>query len=524
MEKEWLPAYLPKQRWFGAKSRQIAATAISDWGHMGDLALALVEITYAGGDRDSYFVPLAISIGAAGDAVFKNQSSAILATVMTPEGSGYLHDGMFDDEAGRDFLTLIGDAGELTMHRGKVSGLPSANFAELRGEEALEPRLGSAEQSNTSILFGNRLILKIFRRQQAGPNPDTEIGRYLTEHSGFRAIPPFGGAVEYQPAAPAGEEGMSSTLAMLQGLVPNEGDGWEWTLEELQRYFELAAVNTMPEERYPRTHVSFTELSDHPESDWTREHVGTYLDAAALLGRRTAEMHLALAQPTEDAAFSPEPMTDADLEVLRTDLSAHANAAFDALRQNLSHLPAEVEEMSGLVLSRRRRVAERLGQVGYLSPSWLRTRVHGDYHLGQVLRTRGDFVILDFEGEPARALAERRAKQSPMKDVAGMLRSFSYAAYSGLMRVLTRRPGDADRLEPWARLWEQSVCGAFLRAYRLTMKTTDRGVVPAETEAFEQLLEIYVLDKALYELMYELNNRPAWVRIPLAGILALPLR
>jgi maltose alpha-D-glucosyltransferase/alpha-amylase len=153
-----------------------------------------------------------------------------------------------------------------------------------------------------------------------------------------------------------------------------------------------------------------------------------------------------------------------------------------------------------------------------------RIRVHGDYHLGQVLRSRGDFVILDFEGEPARSLAERRARQSPMKDVAGMLRSFSYAAYSGLMRVLTRRPGDTDRLEPWARLWEQAACSAFLRVYRLSMKAAGGLLVPEDAEVFEQLLEIYVLDKALYELMYELNNRPAWVRIPLAGILALPLR
>jgi maltose alpha-D-glucosyltransferase/alpha-amylase len=235
-------------------------------------------------------------------------------------------------------------------------------------------------------------------------------------------------------------------------------------------------------------------------------------------------MHLALAQPTKDEAFAPEPMTEADLSVLRAALSEHANAAFDALRQNLSRLPAEVEEMSGLVLSRRRRVAERLGRVGDLSTSGLRTRVHGDYHLGQVLRSRGDFVILDFEGEPARSLLERRAKQSPMKDVAGMLRSFSYAAYSELMRVLTRRPGDAERLEPWARLWEQSVCSAFLHAYRLTMRAAGAVLVPTPAEAFEQLLEIYVLDKALYELMYELNNRPAWIRIPLAGILALPLR
>jgi maltose alpha-D-glucosyltransferase/alpha-amylase len=235
-------------------------------------------------------------------------------------------------------------------------------------------------------------------------------------------------------------------------------------------------------------------------------------------------MHLALGQPSSDAAFAPEPMTEADLSLLRAGLSEHANAAFDALRQNLSRLPAEVEEMSGLVLSRRRRVAERLGRVGDLSSSGLRTRVHGDYHLGQVLRSRGDFVILDFEGEPARSLVERRTKQSPMKDVAGMLRSFSYAAYSGLIRVLTRRPGDAERLEPWARRWEQAVCSAFLRTYRLTMKAAGGMMVPADTEAFEQLLEIYVLDKALYELMYELNNRPAWVRIPLAGILALPLR
>jgi maltose alpha-D-glucosyltransferase / alpha-amylase len=524
LEQEWLPAFLLKQRWFGGKSRQITTTTVSDWGKVGDHALALVEVTYGGGDRDTYFVPLAVSIGAAGEAISRSHGAAVLTAVTTPDGSGYLHDAMFDDEAGRELLALVGRSGELAMQHGTVRGLPSANFAELRGEEMLEPRRGSAEQSNTSIMFGNRLILKLFRRQQPGPNPDTEIGRYLTEHSGFRAIAPFGGEVEYQPVGRAADETAKSTFAMLQGLVPNEGDGWEWTLEELQRYFEQVSVIPMPEEHFPRSHVSLTELSEHPENDWTREYVGTYLDAAALLGRRTAEMHLALAQPTKDEAFAPEPMTEAELSVLRAALSEHANAAFDALRQNLSRLPAEVEEMSGLVLSRRRRVAERLGRVGDLSTSGLRTRVHGDYHLGQVLRSRGDFVILDFEGEPARSLMERRAKQSPMKDVAGMLRSFSYAAYSELMRVLTRRPGDADRLEPWARLWEQSVCSAFLHAYRLTMRAAGVVLVPTPAEAFEQLLEIYVLDKALYELMYELNNRPAWIRIPLAGILALPLR
>ncbi len=523
LEHEWLPAFFPKQRWFGGKSRQIVSSTVADWGLLGDHALVLVEITYAGGDRDSYFVPLAVSIGAAAENIAKTHTSAVLGPVRTPDGTGFVYDGLFDDEFGRELLSLMGNGDELTMQRGIIRALPSPNFVELRGHEMLEPHRGSAEQSNTSILFGPRLIMKLFRRQQAGPNPDVEIGRYLTEHSGFRAIAPFGGSIEYVSPVDAGS-GNSSTLAMVQTLVANEGDGWEWTLEELQRFYEQVSVITMPEEHYPRTHVSLTDLSEHSESEWVRDHLGSYLDAAALLGRRTAEMHMALGQPSSDEAFAPEPMTEQDLIQLRRALAEHAGAAFDALRQNLSRLPAEVEELSGLVLSRRRQVAERLGRADDLSSAGMRTRVHGDYHLGQVLRSRGDFVILDFEGEPARPLSERRAKQSPMKDVAGMLRSFSYAAYSGLIRVLTRRPGDADRLEPWARVWQQSVCSAFLHAYRLTMRAAESSLVPADAEAFEQLLEVFVLDKALYELVYELNNRPAWVRIPLAGIVSLPLR
>ncbi|MGI8770192.1 MAG: maltose alpha-D-glucosyltransferase, partial [Acidobacteriaceae bacterium] len=201
-------------------------------------------------------------------------------------------------------------------------------------------------------------------------------------------------------------------------------------------------------------------------------------------------------------------------------LLLHAGLAFDALKGSVSKLPEEIDELAGLVLSRRRAVAERLARFTMPQGASLRIRIHGDYHLGQVLRSKGDFVILDFEGEPARSLGERRAKQSPMKDVAGMLRSFSYAAYAGLLKATTRRPGDRSRLDPWARLWEHSVGGAFLHAYRHA--TQGSGVVPAEDESFRQLLEVYTLDKALYELVYELNNRPAWVRIPLNGILEIP--
>ncbi len=524
LEQEWLPAFLPKQRWFGGKSRQIATTAVADWGLLGCLALALIEVTYAGGDRETYFVPLSISLGTAGEAIARNAAVAVLSTLQTPDGPGTLHDALFDREAGPELLTLLGSAGQIRMQRGTLRGLPSARFADLRGAEPIEARRGSAEQSNTSLIFGSRLILKVFRRMQAGPNPDIEIGRYLTEHTGFRAIAPFGGALEYVPDGDAATAATGSALGLLQGLIANEGDGWEWSLEELQRYFEEVAVTPFPAEHQLPTQVSLTELSDQPDSEWTRERIGPYLEAAALLGRRTAEMHLALGQPTSDLAFAPEPMTQSDLDQLRLDLQEHASAAFDALRQSLSRLPSDVEEMSGLVLSRRRRVHDRLGSVATLASAGLRTRVHGDYHLGQVLRTRGDFVLLDFEGEPARPLTERRLKQSPMKDVAGMLRSFSYAAYTGLMRVLTRHPGDAERLEPWARLWESAASVSFLRAYRLTVRAADTTpLVPVSAENFESLLEIYMLDKALYELVYELNNRAAWVRIPLTGILALPL-
>ena len=206
-----------------------------------------------------------------------------------------------------------------------------------------------------------------------------------------------------------------------------------------------------------------------------REHVGAYLEAAALLGRRTAEMHVALASPTSNSDFAPEPLTARDVAAMREDIMLHAGLAFDALKGSVSRLPEDVDELAGLVLSRRRAVVERLARFTMTEGTSLRTRIHGDYHLGQVLRSKGDFVILDFEGEPARSLAERRMKQSPMKDVAGMLRSFSYAAYTGLLKATTRRPGDRPRLEPWARLWEQSVSGAFSGRVPARQRRLQRG-------------------------------------------------
>ena len=524
LESRLLPEFIPKQRWFGGKSRNISKTVVEDWAPFADGSVAMVflRIEYGSGEPDHYMVPLGIMLGEAGETLCAGSPGSIVTDVFTPKGKGVLHDAMYNDESSRALLALIRDKGELATQKGVLRGLPSSRLEELAGADAagLHPKRGSAEQSNTSVLFGRRLIMKLFRRQQSGPNPDTEIGNFLTEVSPFDHIAPFAGSIEYTPA-PTEEtpNPLSSTIAMLQGLVPNEGDGWEWSLDEIDRYFEEHAGRNFPGDCVPPQRVSYVELSGKPATDFERENIGGYLDAAGLLGRRTGEMHLALAKANTDPAFAPEPLKAGDLSTLQRDLLKHATAAFDTLKGNLASLPDPTVELAGLVLSKRRGVMERLSGLQSGEIEGLRTRVHGDYHLGQVLRSKNDFVILDFEGEPARSLEERRSKQSPLKDVAGMLRSFSYAAYTGWMKHVTRRPQDAERLEPWARLWEQAVSAEFLRAYRLAVAGS--AVIPGSADALQQLLDAYLLDKALYELVYELNNRPAWVRIPLSGILSL---
>jgi maltose alpha-D-glucosyltransferase/alpha-amylase len=230
-------------------------------------------------------------------------------------------------------------------------------------------------------------------------------------------------------------------------------------------------------------------------------------------------LHLALASPTEDPAFAPEPLTARDLEALLVDLRQRAAGVFDLLKERVSYLSDEVVEIAAAVLSQRRRLLDQFSALRSDNIRSLRTRIHGDYHLGQVLKVKTDFVILDFEGEPARPLAYRRGKQCPLKDVAGMLRSFSYAAHASLINYTTRRSEDVARLDPWAQLWEHSVAAEFLRAYRNTAQGAE--FLPLTSVDLRRLLDIFLLDKALYEVLYELNSRPTWVRIPLLGILSL---
>jgi maltose alpha-D-glucosyltransferase/alpha-amylase len=405
-------------------------------------------------------------------------------------------------------------AGDPEQRTGVLHGRASAVFESVRGTHYLPGRVGSAEQSNTSILFGKQLILKLFRRLQTGENPDVEIGRFLTEVAHFPRIAPFLGEIDITPAA-----GEKTTIAMLQGLVANQGDGWEWFLGQLAPFFETTAALPPPIEIPTPTFLGEVTVPQE-----LQRHAGPSLEAAALLGRRSAEMHLALATPTRDTAFSAEAFAPEDLNRDSLRIQEQIISAMEALKARFTSLPDEIMGEAAILLSKRRELLDRARDLSAGEAGGKRIRIHGDYHLGQTLRVAGDdaagsdFVLLDFEGEPARPLSERRRKQSPLRDVAGMIRSFSYAAQSALAQFLVvQEPGPELNLRTWARLWENAACAEFLRAYRATV-SADPSLLPTPERA-EALFSAYVLEKALYELLYELNNRPAWLRIPVAGIL-----
>jgi len=513
LEAEVLPHYLPLQRWFGGKSRSIQRTTIRDWAEFAGPqgALVLLDVEYASGTPETYVVPLATSFADAPDV----PPAAVLCALSSRSGPGVLYDGAFHDDTRAALLACIERGGRIRARHGEIRGEKSLAFAEARGPQdtPLPAARATTEQSNSSIVYGDRLILKLFRRQQTGINPDVEVGAYLTGEVKFPYVPAVAGTIGYVP-----DKGEPATLALLQAFVANQGDGWTWTLEELERYYEACSRLPSPPEEVRAGPLNLVQLSDEPVAPLTRDRIGIYLELAATLGRRTAELHLALASPAVDPAFAPEPLTPEDLVRLRDEFRETGIRAFEGLREGLAALPDAVVESAGLVLSQRRRILDAFQSLGTRPIGGLRTRVHGDYHLGQVLLVKHDFFILDFEGEPSRPLAERRTKQSPLKDVAGMLRSLSYAVWASLLQFTNRGPEGFARLEPWARLWEQSASAVFLRAYRDT--AADGSFLPTDVEDLRMLLDASLLDKALYEVVYELNHRPAWVGIPLRAILA----
>lgn len=378
----------------------------------------------------------------------------------------------------------------------------------------LEPTLLKGEQSNSSVLFGHDFILKLYRRAEVGVNPDFEIGRFLT-NKGFPHIAPLAGSIEYQR-----DNGDLLTFGILQKFIQNEGDAWKYTLDELSRYLEEALTHPTAITTSSIPQKSLMALVDEEIPTGAREWIGPYLEEARLLGLRTGELHAALASDSEDSEFKPEPFTDFYRRGLYQSMLGTVNMNFPLLRTQVKGLQESVHTLAKHVLEGEGRLRKRLLTIRDRKLTCTRIRCHGDYHLGQVLYTGKDFIIIDFEGEPARPLNVRRLKESPLRDVAGMLRSFHYAAHASSIGLVEGvRPEDFTLLEPWARYWQLWVSVSYLKAY-LSIKEV-RDILPPSSDDIQILLNGYLLQKAIYELGYELNNRPDWVRIPLDGILQI---
>jgi maltose alpha-D-glucosyltransferase / alpha-amylase len=390
-------------------------------------------------------------------------------------------------------------------------------FRSLRGSDGLEPHVLGADQSNTSLRFGERLILKLFRRLHEGQNPDVEIGAFLSEQAQFPHVPRVAGYLEYRP-----QSGEPNTVAVLQGFVPNEGDAWGFTLDAVTQYFErcMKAISAGQHAIVPQ--ASLVELTESGIPPLSHELIGPYLEQARLLGQRTAELHLALISHPDDPNFAAEPFTLFYQRSLFQSMRNLTEEVFEKLTRGLANVPEANRADAEGVLAQKAQILERFKFITGRNITAVRTRLHGDYHLGQVLWTGRDFMIIDFEGEPARPISARRIKRSPLRDTAGMIRSFHYAVHHGLRGLAAKglaRPENLGELEHWAEHWFLWTASAFLRSYLRT--APGAAFIPNDREELDGLLRVYLLEKAVYELGYELDHRPHWVHLPLRGILWL---
>lgn len=481
---------LPRFRWFGAKSRAIRRVTVVDRAPLPEagrsVELLLCRVSYANGRPDLYLIPA--DLASVSSAV--PEKSLRKAAAVAP-GRDLADDPVFASALIRRILA----GGTWPTKRG---GLIAASGQGLPRRLPAPQRLGG-EQSNTSIRFGRLCILKLMRRLETGVSPEAEIGRHLRGLEASAHVPPLLATLDYvRPGQPP------LTLGCVHAFVPNRGDAWSVFLERMPRWSRGRHVS-----RLPTPDGDWVGAAGQPVPARIRRLLTPFADMAGRLGRRTAELHLALARTRGDRAFAPEP-------IAASAQAALCRAVGRQLRDTLALVPAIRAEfppatriVADRLMANRANLQAPLLALRHAPASARAIRTHGDYHLGQVLFTGRDFVAVDFEGEPARPLAERRRKQSPLRDVAGMLRSFHYAACVGLAGA----PGAlADRWLAW-------VCIAFLHGYRAALGRA--RLVPRREADFRRLLDVFLLEKALYELHYELNNRPAWVHVPLAGLLKL---
>jgi maltose alpha-D-glucosyltransferase / alpha-amylase len=520
-----LRGWLPSRRWFEGKARTIRGVHVQEKLPVpvadGEAFLVFLQVEYIHAEPETYCLPLACAFGEACDRVCRESPSMVLGrlTVGHSNLDGVLYDALASKAFCQALLELINGRRAVTGESGELvpSRTPVLRRLHAQGSAHGEATIAGGEQSNSSIIFDERLILKFFRRLDFGPNPDLEIARFLSARN-FPHAPLLAGALEYRSR---NEECI--TLAILNAFMPGCKNAWEFTLDTLGRFYERVQTRPPADAKALLARpASITKLPAEKIPEAAVEMIGTYLESARQIGERTAELHLALASETEDRDFAPEPFTAHSQRSLYQSMRNLTRQSFQLLSQRLKTLPEDVQPGAQQVLGLESKILGRFRAIYERRLDAQRIRYHGDYHLGQLLHTGKDFLIIDFEGEPTLPIGERRLKQSPLRDVAGMMRSFQYAAYTALLKqteVGAAHPEQRKELGAWGRFWSQWVSIVFYSAYR--QGVGNAAFLPSINADLQLMMDAFLLRKAVYELAYELNDRPTWAWIPIQAILEL---
>jgi maltose alpha-D-glucosyltransferase / alpha-amylase len=503
LEREILPPYIQSCRWFGSKARRLREVHVAERvpipTESGPAEIWFIKTAYLDGPIETYAFPVQITGGDGARTIAQAAPGAIIARFAGSEET-ILHDAIWDSAFRARLFGAIAHGEKLKGHLGVLNGNPGSALSHDGAVEVSSSQVLRAEQSNSSMLFENKYFLKLYRKLEDGVNPDVEITRFLTERANFANVPAFQGALEYRRA-----KSQPSVVCLLQSAVTAEADAWTLTLDAVGRYYD----------RVLGRKADLQNQIAPPGALMDGLIGGIYPEKATLLGQRTGELHRALASVEDDPAFAPEPFNAMSQRSAYQNMRAMLHRNFDLLQKKISDLPETFREEAKQVLASEEEIHRREKRLLNRKTNAAKIRTHGDYHLGQILYTGKDFIILDFEGEPARPLSERILKRSALRDVAGMMRSFQYVAYSALWQPAMRSE-DVPFLEHWADLWYRQISSIFLQSY---LKATAGAVfIPPNSEDLEILLEAYLLDKAVYEIGYELNNRPDWAVIPVRGI------
>ncbi len=512
-----MPAFLRGRRWYLGLSRTVRMVDVVDTIPLPatDAHILLLRVQYNQGEPDLYTLPVAVAHGEKAANVLLHSAEFVLARLTHTDGStGVLCSALCDRLFGISLLNAIAKRRRMKGRNGEIAASHTRAFRDIWGSDRpqLEPCIVRGDYNHSALTFGDRFFLKLFRKVETGASPELEVARFLTEEAAFVHTPRVAGWLEYR-----GPSDEPMTLAILESRVSMEATGWHYVMDNLSLFFERALAGSASSAAVPDGVFSLLDRTELQPA--VVELMGDCVETLRLLGKRTAEMHLALASRPEDPDFAPEPFTDFHRQSLYHGVLAQSMRALEQLKISLPQLPADASASAALLLERESDLRAALLAVRDRRVNAQRIRNHGDFHLGQVLHTGKDFMIVDFEGDPRRTAGQRRIKGSPLRDVASMLRSLDYAAHSALFgRIpgIVANPEATASLRAWAEFWSRWASALFLSGY---LETT--GLPPAALEDTRVLLRFYLLERGIQELSHELSQRPEWARIPMDGLVEI---